>query len=59
MKFFGLEELDEDRLKKAYRKMMKEYHPDKVKDKKISHEKTVLINYHYQVLLSYLNGIKS
>ncbi|MGC8677819.1 MAG: J domain-containing protein [Hydrogenobaculum sp.] len=34
MKFFGLEELDEDRLKKAYRKMMKEYHPDKVKDKK-------------------------
>ncbi|MGC8588473.1 MAG: J domain-containing protein [Hydrogenobaculum sp.] len=59
MKFFGLEELDEDRLKKAYRKMMKEYHPDKVKDKKISHEKTVLINYHYQVLLSYLNGLKS
>lgn len=59
MKFFGLEELDEANLKKAYRKLMKEYRPDKVKDKKLSHEKTVLINYHYQVLLSYINNFKS
>ncbi len=59
MKFFGLEELNEENLKKAYRKMIKECHPDKLKDKKLSHEKTVLINYHYQVLLGYLNNLKS
>jgi hypothetical protein len=59
MGFFGLEELTEESLKKAYRKMMKENHPDKIEDKKQSHENTVLINFHYQVLLSYLNNLKS
>ncbi len=59
LKFFGIEELDEDFIRKAYRKMMKECHPDRLKDKKLSHEKTVLINYHYQMLLGYINSLKS
>lgn len=58
MKFFDLEDLDEEKLKKAYREMIKKYHPDATKDKNLSHEKTVLINYHYQVLLAYLNQLK-
>ena len=58
MKFLGIEELSEEALKKAYRSMMKKYHPDITKDKKLSHGKTVLINYHYQILITYLNQLK-
>jgi DnaJ-class molecular chaperone len=40
---------------KRYRNMIKKYHPDVHTDKKSSYKHMLLINYHYQVLLSYLN----
>jgi DnaJ-class molecular chaperone len=35
--------------------MIKKYHPDGHTDKKSAYKHMLLINYHYQVLLSYLN----
>jgi len=40
---------------KRCRQMIKKYHPDVHTDKKSAHKHMLLINYHYQVLLSYLN----
>ncbi|RME07899.1 MAG: molecular chaperone DnaJ [Aquificota bacterium] len=54
MEFFKLEELSEKKLKTAYRKLVKLNHPDLAEDKKVAHRKMLLINYHYQVLLSYI-----
>lgn len=59
MNFFGLRELSEDSLKRAYRKMVRSYHPDKHPDRSLAHKKMLLINYHYQVLLSYLKEAMS
>ncbi len=55
MEFFGMEELTLQELKKRYRQMIKKYHPDTHPNKKEAHRYMLLINYHYQVLLGYLN----
>jgi hypothetical protein len=55
MEFFGIKELNLQELKKRYKQMIKKYHPDIHTDKKSTHKHMLLINYHYQVLLSYLN----
>lgn len=55
MEFFGIKELNLQELKKRYRHMIKKYHPDIHTDKKSAHKHMLLINYHYQALLSYLN----
>ena len=55
MNFFGLEELDEEKLKSAYRKMVRENHPDRVGKSRESHMRMVKINYYYQVLRRYLS----
>lgn len=56
--FFSLEELSEEQLKRVYRAMVKAYHPDKHPDKENAHKKMLVINYHYQVLLSYLSEVR-
>jgi hypothetical protein len=55
MEFFGIKELNLQELKKRYRHMIKKYHPDIHTDKKSAHKHMLLINYHYQILLSCLN----
>jgi len=55
MKFFGLEELSEEELKAAYRRLVKENHPDRVGRSKEAHMNMVKINYYYQVLRRYLS----
>ncbi len=55
MNFFGLEDLDEEKLKSAYRKMVRENHPDRVGKSRESHMRMVKINYYYQVLRRYLS----
>ena len=55
MKFFGLEDLDEEKLKASYRRLVKENHPDKVGRSKEAHLMMVKINYYYQVLRRYLS----
>lgn len=54
MEFFKLEELNEKKLKTAYRRLVKLNHPDRNENKKVAHRRMLLINYHYQVLLSYI-----
>ncbi|WP_254426292.1 J domain-containing protein [Pampinifervens florentissimum] len=54
MEFFGLNSLNEQELKRAYRKLVKLNHPDKAEDKRVAHKKMLLINYHYQVLIGYI-----
>ncbi len=55
MEFFGLEELDEGKLKVRYRKLVRENHPDRIGRSKEAHMKMVKINYYYQVLRRYLS----
>ncbi|MCX7739125.1 MAG: DnaJ domain-containing protein [Hydrogenothermaceae bacterium] len=55
MEFFGLSELDEQKLKKAYRRMVREYHPDIHPNKKLATQKIVEINHYYQILKAYIN----
>lgn len=57
MNFFGIKELTEKEVKRAYRRMVKAYHPDNLKDKTLAHKKMLLINYHYQVLLAYIRRL--
>ncbi len=54
LEFFGLDRLDPQSLKSRYRQLVKQYHPDTYPDRKEAHKKMLLINYHYQVLMSYL-----
>ncbi len=55
MKFFGLEEISEEKLKEAYRNMVKRYHPDRIGKSRYSHMMMVKINYYYQILRRYLS----
>ncbi len=54
MDFFQLQEVSLPALKKAYRSMVRKYHPDTYPNRREAHRRMLLINYHYQVLLSYL-----
>ena len=55
MRFFGLEELDEKKLKVSYRRMVRRHHPDRVGKSKEAHMNMVKINYYYQILRRYLS----
>lgn len=55
MEFFNLEKLDEKELKKKYREMVKQYHPDIYPDKKVATRKMIEINHYYQILKAYIN----
>ncbi|MCX7759624.1 MAG: DnaJ domain-containing protein [Hydrogenothermaceae bacterium] len=57
MEFFGLEKLDEKELKKKYREMVKQYHPDTHPDKKFATQKMVEINHHYQILKAFIKKV--
>ncbi|ADC89148.1 heat shock protein DnaJ domain protein [Thermocrinis albus DSM 14484] len=59
LRFFGLDTLDEAKLRKAYRQMVLKYHPDRYGNREEAHRRMVLINYHYQVLLSYLSRLRN
>lgn len=54
LEFFGMRDLDLKQLKKTYRNLIKKYHPDVYHDRKEAHKKMLLINYHYQVIISCL-----
>ncbi len=58
MKFFNLEDIDEFQIKRRYRQLVKRYHPDVCKDRELAHKQMLLINYHYQVLTSYVESLK-
>ncbi len=55
MKFFELEELDEESLKASYRKLVRRFHPDRAGRSKENHLQMVKINYYYQILRRYLS----
>ncbi len=57
MNFFGIESLTEKEVKKAYRRLVKENHPDRLGDKSLAHKRMLLINYHYQVLIGYIRRV--
>lgn len=54
MEFFGLTKLNEKELKKKYRQMVKQFHPDIYPDKKFATKKMVEINHYYQILMAYI-----
>ncbi len=58
-RFFNIQDLTLSNLKRAYRKMVRENHPDVVGRDKNSHMMMVKINYYYQILKSYLEGLES
>ncbi len=53
LRFFGLEELDEESLVKRYRELVRRYHPDRAG--KDSNKMMAKINYHYQILRRYIS----
>lgn len=55
MKFFGLEELNEKKLKVHYRRLVRQHHPDRVGRSRSAHMTMVKINYYYQILRRYLS----
>lgn len=55
-RFFNIKELTPETLKRAYRRLVKEHHPDVVGKDKNSHVNMVKINYYYQILRSYLES---
>lgn len=55
LKFFGMNEVSEEELKKKYRKMVRDHHPDRVGRSKSAHMNMVKINYYYQILRRYLS----
>ncbi len=56
-RFFNIEELNMKTLKRAYRNMVRENHPDRVGRSKKSHLNMVKINYYYQILKGYLENV--
>ena len=53
-KILGLEEnATREEIKKAYRELIKKYHPDKAGDKRKYSEKSKQINWAYSVIASY------
>ena len=55
LKFFGLEELSEEALRKRYRELVRQFHPDRAGKRKETHMMMVKVNYYYQVLRRYLS----
>jgi len=59
LKFFGLEELDEEEVRKRYRELVRLYHPDRAGKTREAHRMMVKINYYYQILRRYMSdGLK-
>lgn len=54
MDFFGLKKLDEKELKRAYRQMVKQFHPDIYPDRKFATRKMIEVNHYYQILTAYI-----
>ena len=54
IRFFNLQKLEEKELKKKYRELAKQFHPDISGKTKSTHVTMVKINYYYQILRRYL-----